>query len=118
MGIDLSPACFDGFSTNFLARFEEAIVRPERAAFASALVARAQQLFPSANLTATQIAARAEFSGTCIGCHFRPDLTPSRDLGQGLTLPVVTLQPGDLVDDVAFTQVNNKRLEPCAPSGA
>jgi hypothetical protein len=117
MGLDISPDCFDGESTNFLARFEEAIQRPERAAFASALVARAQQIFPGANLTATQIAARGEFAGTCIGCHFRPDTTASRDLGQGITLPIVPTSDADPVDNVAFTQVNNLRQEPCAPSG-
>jgi hypothetical protein len=117
MGVDLSPDCFDGESTNFLARFEDAIQRPERASFASALVARAQQIFPGANLTATQIAARGEFAGTCIGCHFRPDTTASRDLGQGITLPIVPTSDADPVDNVAFTQVNNLRQEPCAPSG-
>jgi hypothetical protein len=117
MGVDISPDCFDGESQNFFARFEDAIQRPERAAFASQLVARAQQIFPGANLTATQIAARAEFSGTCIGCHFTPNATASRDLGQGITLPIVPTPPEDPVDNVAFTQVNNLRLEPCAPSG-
>jgi len=117
MGVDISSDCFDGESTNFQARFEDAIQDPSRATFASALVARAQQIFAGANLTATQIAARAEFSGTCIGCHFRPDTTASRDLGQGLTLPVVPTSDADPVDNVAFTQVNNLRQEPCATSG-
>ena len=117
MGVDISPDCFDGESTNFAARFEDAIQDPTRAAFASALVAQAQALFPGANLTATQIAARGELSGTCVGCHFRPDTTASTDLGQGITLPVVPTSDADPVDDVAFTQVNNLRQEPCAPSG-
>jgi hypothetical protein len=117
MGLDLSPDCFDGESTNFVARFEDAIRDPARAAFASALVARAQAIFPGANLTATQIAARGEFSGTCIGCHFRPDTQASRDLGQGITLPIVPTSDADPIDIVAFTQVNNLRQEPCASSG-
>jgi hypothetical protein len=117
MGVDISPDCFNGESNNQHARFEDAIQDPARAGFASALVARAQAIFPGANLTATQIAARGEFSGTCIGCHFRPDATASRDLGQGITLPIVPVSDADPVDNVAFTQVNNLRQEPCAPSG-
>jgi len=118
LGIDLSPACFNGASNNFDARFEDGIVRPEFASFAGALEARARAIFAGANLTAVQIAARAEFSGTCIGCHQRPDRTSSRDLGQGLLLPVVAVGPDDPIDNVDFTQVNNLRQEPCAADGA
>jgi hypothetical protein len=41
-----------------------------------------------------------------------------RDLGQGLTLPVVPVLPGETPDDVDFTQVNNLREEACAAEGA
>ena len=117
LGIDLAPDCFAGESTNSDPRFEDNIGLPSQAAFANALEARAQALAPQANLTATQIAARAEFAGTCIGCHQRFDETASRDLGQGLTLPVVVLQGNDERDSVDFTQINNLRTEPCAASG-
>ena len=115
MGVDLPPACFDGASGNFGTRLEDVIgSQPD---FASALVTRANQIFPGVNLTAQQIMARAMFSGTCIGCHHRPDSTASRDLGQGLILPVVTPTPPETQDDIDFTQVNNLREEPCAAEG-
>jgi hypothetical protein len=117
LGIDLAPDCFNSESTNDDPRFENNITLSSQSAFAGALVARAQALAPQAALTATQIAARAEFAGTCIGCHQRPDATASRDLGQGLTLPVVTLQGDDERDVVDFTQINNRRTEPCAAAG-
>ncbi|MGC4091478.1 MAG: hypothetical protein QM756_27090 [Polyangiaceae bacterium] len=116
MGLDVLPECFDGTSGTFGNRFEDLV--PTQPTFAAQLAARANQTAPGSNLTATQIAARLMFGGTCIGCHFRPDETKYRDLGQGLTLPVTTALPGELIDDVAFTQVNNLRLEPCAASGA
>ncbi|MFZ5890458.1 MAG: hypothetical protein ACOY0T_05260 [Myxococcota bacterium] len=117
LGVDVPPACFDGASTNFGARLESGIMAPERASYASALVARAEQIFPGVNLSAQQIAARAQFSGTCIGCHHRPDMPEARDLGQGLILPVPTIGPNETADDVSFTQVNNLRTEPCAADG-
>jgi hypothetical protein len=117
LGVNLAPDCFNSESSNEQDRFEEDIINPSQKAFADALVSRAQALAPQASLTATQIAARAEFSGTCIGCHQRFDKTASRDLGQALTLPVVTLGEGDERDAVDFTQINNLRTEPCAASG-
>lgn len=117
MTVDLAPECFNGESTNSDARFESSITSPAQKAFADALVARARTLAPQASLTATQIAARAQFAGTCIGCHQRNDETASRDLGQGLTLPVVTLEPEDSLDEVDFTMINDLRTEPCASAG-
>ena len=116
LGVDLPPACFDGASGNFGTRLENVIgSQPD---YAAALVARANQIFPGVNLTAQQIMARATFSGTCIGCHHRPDSSVSRDLGQGLILPFVSPTPPETQDDVDFTQVNNLKEEPCAESGA
>jgi hypothetical protein len=118
LGIDVPPACFDGASGNFGTRLEDVITAGSQPEYAAALQARANELSPGANLTPIQVAARASFSGTCIGCHHRPDQPQYRDLGQGLTLPVVTPQPGESLDDVDFTQVNNLREEPCAATGA
>jgi hypothetical protein len=119
MGVDLPPACFDGASGNFGTKLEDIITVGGQPAYAAALEARANQIFPGVGLTAVQLMARAQFSGTCIGCHHRPpDSIPSRDLGQGLTLPFVTPGPGEALDDVSFTQVNNLRQEPCATEGA
>jgi hypothetical protein len=117
LGVDVSPACFDGASSNFGVRLEDGITSPDRADFATSLAARAAQLSPAANLTAVQVAARAQFSGTCIGCHFTVNTPAARDLGQGLMLPVPTVQPGEDANNVAFTQVNNLQHEPCAASG-
>jgi hypothetical protein len=117
LGIDVPPACFDGSSGNFGTRMEGIILANGDPAWSAALESRAHELFPAANLTALQIAARAEFSGTCIGCHHRPDEPQNLDLGQGLTLPVVKPLPGETQDDVDFTQVNNLRVEPCATEG-
>ena len=114
LGIDVPPACFDGASGNFGTRMEDTITVGGEPEWAAALQSRAQQLAPSANLTAVQIAARAQFSGTCIGCHHRPDEPQYRDLGQGITLPQVAILPGETPDDVDFTQVNNLRHEPCS----
>ncbi len=91
----MPAACFDGASGNFGTRFEDVITVGGQPAWAAALEAKAQQLFPAANLSAVQIAARAQFSGTCIGCHHRPDEPQYRDLGQGLTLPAVPVLPGE-----------------------
>jgi hypothetical protein len=118
LGIDVPPTCFDGASGNFGTRFEDVITTGAQPAYAAALVARANQLFPGVNLTAVQIAARASFGGTCIGCHHRPDQPQYRDLGQGLTLPVPSALPGESFDDIDFTQVNNLREEPCAADGS
>jgi hypothetical protein len=118
LGIDVPPPCFDGASGNFGTRMEGVISSGGQPEFAAALEARAAELAPAANLTALQIAARAEFVGTCIGCHHRPDEPQNRDLGQGLILPAVTPLPGETLDDIDFTQVNNLREEPCAPEGA
>ncbi len=118
LGIDVPPSCFDGASGNFGTRMEDVITVGGQPEWAAQLEARAEELFPAADLTAVQIAARAEFSGTCIGCHHRPDNPLYRDLGQGLTLPVATVLPGETPDDVDFTQVNNLREEPCATEGA
>ena len=103
LGIDVPPACFDGASGNFGTRIEDTITVGGEPEWAAALQSRAQQLAPSANLTAVQIAARAQFSGTCIGCHHRPDEPQYRDLGQGITLPQVAILPGETPDDVDFT---------------
>lgn len=115
LGLDVLPECFDGSSGTFGTRLEDLV--PVQPAFATQLAARANQIAPGSNLTATQLAARVMFGGTCIGCHFRPDSPQYRDLGQGLTLPVTTPLAGESLDDVAFTQVNNLRSEPCAASG-
>jgi hypothetical protein len=117
LGIDVPPSCFDGASTTASFRPEDVIAGGGDPQFAAALQARAAQLAPGANLTAAQIAARVSFGGTCVGCHFRQNDSRYRDLGQGLTLPVVTPLPGESVDDVDFTMVNNLRTEPCAASG-
>lgn len=117
LGIDVPPPCFDGASGNFGTRFEDVITVGGQPAFAAALESRASELVPGIGLTAVQLAARASFSGTCIGCHHRPDSPQYRDLGQGITLPVVTPEPGESLDDVDFTQVNNLREEPCAAEG-
>jgi hypothetical protein len=117
LGIDVAPPCFDGASGNFGTRPEDIIAGGGQPEFASALQARAVQLAPAANLTAVQVAARLSFGGTCIGCHHRPDSPQYRDLGQGLTLPIVTPGPGETLDDVDFTQVNNLKEEPCAATG-
>lgn len=112
LGLDVPPQCFDGASGTFGTRLEDLV--PGQSAFSAQLAARANQTAPGSNLTATQIAARLMFGGTCIGCHFRPDQPQYRDLGQGLTLPVTTPVAPDTIDDVAFTQVNNLKTEPCA----
>lgn len=117
LALDLAPECFNGESTSSDDRFEESITNPSQQAFADALVTRARALAPQATLTATQLAARAQFAGTCVGCHQRFDNTASRDLGQGLQLPVVTLQGDEERDAVDFTMINNLRTEPCASSG-
>jgi hypothetical protein len=117
LGIDVPPSCFDGASTTASFRPEDVIAGGGDPNFASALQARAAQLAPAANLTALQVAARVSFGGTCVGCHFRQDQPRYRDLGQGLVLPVVTPLPGESIDDVDFTMVNNLRTEPCAANG-
>ena len=117
LGIDVAPPCFDGASGNFGTRPEDIVTGGSQPEFSAALQARAAQLAPSANLSSVQIAARLSFGGTCIGCHHRPDAPQYRDLGQGITLPVVTPGPGETLDDVDFTQVNNLKEEPCAASG-
>jgi hypothetical protein len=117
IGLDVSPACFDGVSGNFGTRAEDVIFFNFQPALAAALQARINQIAPGTGLTATQVAARLEFAGTCIGCHQRPNQPHSLDLGQGMTLPVVTPGPNETADDVDFTQVNNARTEPCAASG-
>lgn len=118
LGLDVSAPCFDGASGNFGLRPEDIITAQIQPELATSLQARAAALAPSANLTAVQVAARLSFAGTCIGCHHRPNSSEYRDLGQGLTLPVVTPGPNETPDDVDFTQVNDLKQEPCAPSGA
>ena len=117
LGLDIPPACFDGASGNFGNRPEELVTLGVQPEFATALQARAAVLAPAANLTAVQVAARLSFGGTCIGCHFRPDQTAQRNLGEGLVLPVVTPVGTESIDDVDFTMVNNLRKEPCAANG-
>jgi hypothetical protein len=85
LGINVSPACFDGASQTFI-RIEALITNSSNADFASSLAARAAQLAPAANLTPVQVAARMQFAGTCAGCHFTADTTAARDLGQGSNL--------------------------------
>jgi hypothetical protein len=113
LGLDVLPECFDGASGSFGTRLEDLV--PGQPAFSAQLATRANQTAPGSNLTATQIAARLMFGGTCIGCHFRPDQPQYRDLGQGMTLPVTLPVGTETIDDVAFTQVNNLKTEPCAP---
>jgi hypothetical protein len=117
VGLDVAPPCFDGASGNFGTRPEDIIAVGAQPELTAALQARISQLAPNANLTPLQIAARLSFAGTCIGCHHRPNSPQFRDLGQGLTLPVVTPAAGESLDDIDFTQVNNLREEPCAASG-
>ena len=117
LGIDVPPFCFDGASTTADFRPEDIVATGFDPDYAAAVQARAAQLNPGANLTALQVAARVSFGGTCVGCHFRENQPRYRDLGQGLTLPVVTPLPGESIDDVDFTMVNNLRTEPCAANG-
>jgi hypothetical protein len=113
LNINLTPACFGSESTSIAPRAEVSIA--QLPAYGASLVAAA----PGAGLTASQIAARAEFAGTCVGCHLiRPvgaQGTTTADLGAGLLLPAVSF--ADNADLVGFTQVNDLSIVPCSSDG-
>lgn len=99
MGWSLPDACLNAESVEFLDAYEEQLVRGS-GSFAAAIDARVQALRPGTTLDALDVARRARFAGSCIGCH---DPAIDLPLGEGVSTPA----------SLGFVHVDEQLTEPC-----
>ncbi|MCA9705384.1 MAG: hypothetical protein KDK70_06025 [Myxococcales bacterium] len=99
MGWVIPPACRSSESVEFQDFYEEQLLQGT-GSFAAALQARIQALDPGSPLTPGDVARRAQFAGSCIGCHEHSTDVP---LGGGLVAPA----------SLGFVHVEEQVLEPC-----
>ena len=85
MSFDVPSECLDAESVNDFSQDYRAHLRNgNRGGYRTALARRIQQLRPGSTLTPEQMANRAQFAGSCIGCHQE---AVGRDLGNGVRAP-------------------------------
>ena len=99
MGFSLPEACLDAESVEGTG-FYDAQLAAGSGSFTAALHAEIQALIPGSSLKAADVARRAQFSGSCIGCH---EHGSGIDLGGGLVAPA----------SLGFVHVDEERVEPC-----
>ena len=99
MGWVIPEACRSSESVEFQDFYEDHLVSGT-GSFSAAIDAQIQALDPGSPLGAADVARRAQFAGSCIGCH---EHTNEISLGGGLTAP----------SSLGFVHVDEQILEPC-----
>ncbi len=99
MGLSLPSQCLSSESVEFEDFYDQHLAFGT-GTFAAAIDAEIQALDPGSSLDAFDVARRAQFSGSCIGCH---EHSGGVDLGAGVIAPF----------SLSFVHVDEELTEPC-----
>ena len=99
LGISLPKACWSGESRDD-ADQDYPFHLTKSPTFRQQIAAKVQALKPGSTLTTAQVANRARFASSCIGCHQQ---ATGQSIGGGLTTPA----------SLSFVHVSEQASEPC-----
>lgn len=104
MALDVPPECLAGESLDELDNLYDFQISLGSQAFRDEIEAELSAF--GSDLTIDQVAARAAFAGSCIGCHQQQ---VGADLGHGVTAPSSA--------GLGFVHVDEQSIESCGPGG-